>query len=93
MESDRASSTKFNNVTSLGINYSWDNGSHGNPCTGLLGGVELSTGEWIKRTKTVSIDVRNLDLLNSGNGAVVEGMAASQDKYTFCLFYFRRFSN
>lgn len=82
MESDRASSTQFNNVTSLGINYSWDNGSHGNPCTGLLGGVKLSTGEWIKRTKTVSIDVRNLDLLNSGNGAVVEGMAASQDKYT-----------
>lgn len=82
MESDRATATKFNNVTSLGVSYSWENGSHGNPCTGLLGGKAKSTGKWIKRTKEVSLDVRNLDLLNSGNGAVVEGMAASQSKYT-----------
>ena len=81
MADNRATATKFNNVTSLGVAYSWENGNHGNPCTGLLGGEALSTGKWIKRTKQVSLDVRNLDITEEGI-SVVSGMAVNQDKYT-----------
>lgn len=81
MGDNRATATKFDNVTSLGVAYSWENGNHGNPCTGLLGGEAASTGKWIKRTKRISLDVRNLDI-EEGGVSVVSGMAINQAKYT-----------
>ena len=78
---NRASRTNFDNVTSLGVSYNWEHDKNGQPCEALIGGEAQKSGEWIKRTKTLNIAVRNLDIANAG-GSVVEAMAANQEKYT-----------
>ena len=69
----------FNNVTSMGVSYSWENTADSNNnviCTGLNHGEN----NFIKRSKNVSLSVTNLDLNNAG-GSTIAKMAQDQDHY------------
>ena len=69
----------FNNVISMGISYSWENtagSNNGLVCTGLNHG----SNDFVKRSKTVSLNVVNLDLNNAG-GATIAKMARNQSRY------------
>ena len=70
----------FDNVTSLGVSYSWSHGVKNGaplPCSGMS---DIPTGKWIERVKTVSLEVANLDLSSAG-GNVIAQMAQQQAKY------------
>ena len=72
-----AKELKFDNVISMGVSYTWQNGvnSSSQSCS------EINSGqEWVKRVKSVNLDVLNTDLPNQG-GDVVQGMALNQEKY------------
>jgi len=73
------SQTDFNNVTSMGISYTWEHGLNenqgGGVCTGLT-----KEAQYIKRTKTVDLEVTNLDIDNSSN-EVISHYASLQDQY------------
>ena len=72
-----AKQLKFENVISLGVSYSWENGinSSTQSCDTIVSGEE-----WVKRVKDINLDVLNTDLGNQG-GQVVEAMALNQDRY------------
>lgn len=66
----------FENVTSLGVSYSWSHGQGASlPCSGMA-----DTGKWIQLDKTVDLEIANLDLSNAG-GSVVSQLAKQQDEY------------
>ncbi len=69
----------FNNVTSMGVSYSWENtagSNNGLICTDLNHG----SNNFVKRSKTVNLNVVNLDLNNAG-GATIAKMARNQSRY------------
>ena len=69
----------FHNVTSMGVSYSWENTAGSN--NGLVCS-DLNHGDnsFVKRSKTVSLNVANLDLNNAG-GSTIAKMARNQDRY------------
>ena len=70
------SRVNFDNVTSLGVSYSWSHRQGAAlPCSGIA-----DTGKWIQRDKTVDLEIANLDLTNGG-GSVVANLAKQQDDY------------
>lgn len=76
--SEKPQKLEFNNVISMGVSYSWQNIA-GNgatkPCENLNRGKES-----VRRTKNVSLDVLNLDLVNADD-SVINFMANNQSKY------------
>lgn len=77
--SAKAQKLEFNNVISMGVSYSWENiagTASPFPCSGIN---QEDGSSLIKRTKSVALDVLNLDLDNTAE--VVELMAESQSKY------------
>ena len=69
----------FNNVTSMGISYSWENtagAGNGIVCSG----INRDNSSFVKRSKTVNLNVVNLDLNNAG-GATIAQMANDQSRY------------
>ncbi|MFT6602612.1 MAG: hypothetical protein ACJARO_000120 [Bacteriovoracaceae bacterium] len=73
-----AKQLKFDNVISLGVSYSWENGI--NSSTQSCGKITSSEDEWVKRVKNINIDVLNTDLGNQG-GQVDQAMALNQARY------------
>ena len=74
--------SSYNNVISLGITYSWENGlnpnnSEATVCPGM--GPKIPT-EYIKRTQETTIEALNLDLANPG-GANIANLAKAQNAY------------
>lgn len=77
MSSRAPSKLHFNNVVSMGISYSWDSDTNNvAACTGLNHG----SNDFVKRSKSISLEVANLDLNNAG-GSTIAKMASNQDKY------------
>ena len=69
----------FNNVVSMGISYSWERQSESAgfaQCTGLNHGKN----NFVKRSKSLGLEVLNLDLNNAG-GSAVANIANIQNKY------------
>jgi len=69
----------FNNVISMGISYSWtrQNDSAGfSQCDGLNHGEN----NFVKRSKSLNLDVLNLDLNNAGGSSIAD-MAKLQNQY------------
>ena len=73
-----AKQLKFDNVISLGVSYSWENGV--NSSTQSCGKITSSGDEWVKRVKVINLDVLNTDLGNQG-GQVAQAMASNQGRY------------
>ena len=72
----------YNNVSSLGISYTWDHG----PLEGKGAIIPCAVGDkdrnqqWIKRTKSIDLELVNVDIQNSAT-QVGEYFSANQDKY------------
>lgn len=77
--SSKPQKLEFNNVISMGVSYSWENMAgelSPVPCSGVN---QQDGGSLIKRTKSIALDVLNLDFDNTSE--VVDFMAQSQSKY------------
>ena len=69
----------FNNVTSMGVSYSWENTAGSN--NGLVcSDINHGDNNFVKKSKTISLNVANLDLNNAG-GSTIAKMARNQDRY------------
>lgn len=69
----------FNNVISMGVSYSWERQSESAgfaQCTGLNHGEN----NFVKRSKSLDLEVLNLDLNNAG-GSAIANIANVQNKY------------
>ncbi len=80
-----ASQLNFNNATSVSVSYAWDNGQNTRdnlPLAALCSGNPLTVGddEWVRRTKTVSVQTLDVDLQNPGGG--IASNANNQQTYT-----------
>ena len=81
--SNSPASSSYNNVISLGITYSWENGlnplnSNAKACPGLGPNIPK---EYIKRTQETTIEALNLNLENPG-GQNIANLAAAQNAYS-----------
>lgn len=80
--SNSPAEASYNNVVSLGVSYTWENGL--NPtdgaatvCPGING---LRPAQYIKRTQEIEIEALNLDLENAG-GTNIANLSAAQNAY------------
>ena len=70
----------YNNIISMGVSYSWENTSDSNGGAVFCTGLNQGKNDFVKKTKTVTLDALNIDLNNAG-GSTIAKMAANQDKY------------
>ena len=80
--SNSPAQASYNNVISLGISYTWENGlnpkdSSAGTCPGI---TDINPEQYIKRTQSIDIEALNLDLSNAG-GSSIANLAAAQNAY------------
>ena len=80
--SNSPAQSSYNNVISLGISYTWENGlnpkdSSAGTCPGI---TDINPEQYIKRTQSIDIEALNLDLSNAG-GSSIANLAAAQNAY------------
>ena len=80
--SNSPAQSSYDNVVSLGISYTWENGLNptngsAQPCPGVN---DLTPDQYIKRTQEIEIEALNLDLENAG-GTNIANLSAAQNAY------------
>ena len=70
----------YNNIISMGVSYSWENKSDSDGGAVFCTGLNQGKNDFVKKTKTVTLDALNIDLNNAG-GSTIAKMGANQDKY------------